>query len=64
MEIHVYYRQFQVILQELRLAIDWGFIESIQDTFADLMPTEATEVSTFYPTNQVHSVAKESLYVI
>ncbi|XP_056015608.1 intermembrane lipid transfer protein VPS13A-like isoform X3 [Ostrea edulis] len=37
------FRQFQVILQELRLAVDWGFIESIQDTFADLMPTEATE---------------------
>ncbi|XP_062574752.1 intermembrane lipid transfer protein VPS13C-like isoform X3 [Saccostrea cucullata] len=37
------FRQFQLILQELRLAVDWGFIESIQDTFADLMPTEATE---------------------
>lgn len=37
-------RQFQLIIQELRLAVDWGFIESIQDTFADLMPKEATEV--------------------
>ncbi|XP_061177627.1 intermembrane lipid transfer protein VPS13A-like [Saccostrea echinata] len=37
------FRQFQLILQELRLAVDWGFIESIQDTFADLMPAEATE---------------------
>lgn len=33
-----------MIIQELRLAVDWGFIESIQDTFADLMPKEATEV--------------------
>lgn len=37
------FRQFQLIIQELRLAVDWGFIESIQDTFADLMPKEATE---------------------
>nr|XP_022286655.1 vacuolar protein sorting-associated protein 13A-like isoform X3 [Crassostrea virginica] len=37
------FRQLQLIVQELRLAVDWGFIESIQDTFADLMPTEAPE---------------------
>ncbi|KAK3096835.1 hypothetical protein FSP39_003796 [Pinctada imbricata] len=37
------FRQLQLIVQEFNVQLDWGFIESIQDVFADLMPTEDSE---------------------
>ncbi|XP_033739881.1 vacuolar protein sorting-associated protein 13C-like [Pecten maximus] len=37
------FRQLQVIIQEFSVQLDWGFIESIQDTFADLVPKQESE---------------------
>ncbi|XP_052088041.1 intermembrane lipid transfer protein VPS13C-like isoform X4 [Mytilus californianus] len=37
------FRQFQIIMQELNVQLDWGFIVSIQDVFSSLFKREKSE---------------------
>ncbi|CAG2212442.1 VPS13A_C [Mytilus edulis] len=37
------FRQFQIIMQELNVQLDWGFIVSIQDVFSSLFQKEQSE---------------------
>ncbi|VDI51805.1 vacuolar protein sorting-associated protein 13A/C [Mytilus galloprovincialis] len=39
------FRQFQIIMQEFNVQLDWGFIVSIQDVFSSLFQKEQSEIN-------------------